>query len=155
MLDALPKILIELREDAGVAAITTRIRVFEPMPDVIHPSTSAVITKGDARSGSTDDPYVAFVVLVRLDSPRETRAPIQRPRIAARCYGRTGQEAYALYAACSEAIHHVGPRVHANNLGIYLSHDDTGATQEKDPDTQQPYETFVIDLFATTQVVTA
>lgn len=156
MLDALPKILIELRDDDAVDAIAHgRIRGFEPMPDVRNPTTGAVITRGDVRSGAAADPYVAFVVLVRLDSPRETRSPVQRPRIAARCYGRTPQEAFALYAACSDAIHHIGPRLHGSGLGIYISHDDTGASQDKDPVTAQPLETFVISLIATTQAVTA
>jgi hypothetical protein len=147
--DALPKVLIEVREDSEVAAIagenphvtTPRVRGFEPAP-------------GDAQAGNDQAPYKAFVVLVQLDAPRLPRVPVQRPRIAARCYGRTHAEAAALRWAVSNAIHMIGPRVHANGLGIYLSKDESGGEQEKDPDTSQPYQTLFIDLFATTQAVT-
>jgi hypothetical protein len=143
MLDVLGKLIIELRQDPAVAAITERIRGFEPAP-------------GDAATVANSSPVRyknAFVVLVTLATPRMKGVPVQRPRIAARCYGRTPQEAAALYGACSDAIHHVGPRVHANGLGVYNSHDDTGGTAERDPDTGQPLVSFVIDLHATTQVV--
>ena len=147
-MDALPKILIEIREDPAVAAIagenphvaTPRVRGFEPGP-------------GDAHAGNDRDPYRAFVVLVQVSAPRQARVPVQRPLIAARCYGRTHAEAAALRWAVSDAIHYIGPRVHANGLGIYLSRDESGGEQEKDPDTSQPYQTAFIDLFATTQVV--
>jgi hypothetical protein len=136
--DALPKILIELRDDIEVDAIVDgRVRGFEPAP-------------GDSQGPDT---YKAFVVVVQLDAPRMARLPVQRPRIAVRCYGRTPQEAAALRWACSNAIHDLGPRVHGNGLGIYNSFDDTGGEQEKDPDTKQPLQTFIVDLFATTQEV--
>ena len=136
--DALPKILLELRDDAEVDAIVDgRVRGFEPAP-------------GDAQ-GAGD--YKAFVVVVQLDAPRLGRIPVQRPRIAVRCYGRTPQEAAELRWACSNALHNTGPRVHTNRLGIYQSMDDTGGEQEKDPDTKQPLQVFVVDLFATTMEV--
>jgi len=146
--DALPKILIEIREDAGVIAIAgenphvtkARVRPFEPGP-------------GDEQAGNDLAPYRAFVVLVQLDAPRMARVPVQRPRIAARCYGRTHAEAAALRWAVSNSIHMIGPRIHANGLGIYLSKDESGGEQEKDVDTQQPFQTIFIDLFATTQAV--
>lgn len=147
--DVLPKVLIEIREDAAVADIAgenphdakPRVRGVEPGP-------------GDEHAGNNSDPYRAFVVLVQLSAPRLSRVPVQRPRIIARCYGRTHPEAAALRWAVSNAIHSIGPRVHANGLGIYLSKDDSGGEQEKDPDTQQPYQELDIDLFATTQAVT-
>ncbi len=136
--DALPKILIELRDDIEVDAIVDgRVRGFEPAP-------------GDAQGPGS---YKAFVCVVQLDAPRLGRIPVQRPRIAVKCYGRTPQEAAALRWACSNAIHNVGPRTYANGLGTYISMDDGGGEQEKDPDTAQPYQTFVVDLFATTQEV--
>jgi hypothetical protein len=136
--DALPKILIELRDDADVADIVDdRVRGFEPAP-------------GDAQGPGS---YKAFVVVVQLDAPRLGRIPVQRPRIAVRCYGRTHQEAAALRWACSNAVHNTGPRVHTNGLGIYQSMDDTGGEQEKDPDTKQPLQQFIVDLFATTMEV--
>lgn len=157
-MDALPKFLIEIRDDPDVDAIAEgRVRGFEPAPQIVHPTTGALIQKGDARAGTAQDPYIAFVVLVQLDAPRELRAPIQRPVIAARCYGRTHAEAAALRWAVSKAIHPdtgpLGPRVHANGLGIYQSFDAAGGEQEKDPNTQQPYQTLVINSMATTQAV--
>lgn len=144
--DPLGKLIIELRADAAVAAIaganptsTVRVRGFEPGPD-------------DAQGPGQ---YRAFVVLVNEGGPRFRRVPVQRPRIAARCYGRNPAEASQLAAAVSDALHFRGPRVHANGLGIYQSWDDTGGEQDKDPDTDQPFVTLFIDLFATTQAVTA
>jgi hypothetical protein len=143
--DVVGKFIIELREDADVAAIVgvnptadpPRVRGFEPAPsDVQGPGS-----------------YRAFVVVVQLDAPRLGRLPVQRPRLAVRCYGRTPQEAAALRWACSGAIHNTGPRVHSNGLGIYQSLDETGGEQEKDPDTQQPFQVFIVDSLATTQVV--
>jgi hypothetical protein len=148
MLDPLPKFLIELRSDAAVAAIVganpdespPRVRGFKP-----HAS--------DVKSQA--DGYRAFVVLAQLASPRHPRLPIQRPRIAVRCAGRTKEEAAALYGACSEVLHNRFGRVHSNGLGIYASFDGTGGTEEEDPDTGQPVYTFIVEALATTQVVTA
>lgn len=136
--DALPKLLLELRDDSAVAAIVDeRVRSPEPGP-------------GDAQGPGE---YKAFVVLVQLDAPRYSRIPVQRPQIAVRCYGRTHQEAAALRWACSNAIHDIGPRVHTNGLGIYSSMDTSGGGQETDPDTKQPLQVFLVDVFATTQEV--
>lgn len=136
--DALPKILLELRDDPDVDDIVSgRVRGFEPAP-------------GDAKGPGE---YQAFVVVSQLDAPRLGRIPVQRPRIAVRCYGRTQQEAAALRWACSNVLNDAGPRTHNNGLGIYQSMDDTGGEQELDPDTKQPLQTFIVDLFATTQEV--
>ena len=129
------KVRIELRDDGEVAAIVgKRVRVAEPAP------------------GDSAKPYRAFVVLSLLSTAREKRRPVQRTFIGVRCYGRTQQEAEALYGACSDAVHDIGPRTHGD-VGIYLSSDNTGGTAGKDPDTSQPYVEFTIDLFATTQAV--
>ena len=53
----------------------------------------------------------------------------------------------------SDAIHEVGPRVHANGLGIWLTVDEAGGEQESDPDTRQPLQTLIIRAHATTQAV--
>lgn len=136
--DVLPKLLIDLRDDPDVDDIVDgRVRGFEPAP-------------GDAKGPGE---YQAFVCIVQLDAPRLGRLPVQRPRLAVRCYGRTPQEAAALRWACSNALHNVGPRTYANGLGIYISMDDSGGEQEKDPDTRQPYQVFIVDAFATTQEV--
>lgn len=139
-MDALGKLLIEIREDTAVAAIVgTRVRGFEPAP-------------GDAR-GAGD--YQAFVVLTLLDDPRVgPRIPAHRAVIAARCYGRTPAEAASLRWAVSNAIHAIGPRVKTNGLGIYQTLDESGGPQEKDPDTAQPYEVFTFIALATTVAVT-
>lgn len=145
--DALGKLIIELRTDAGVAAIVganptsspARVRGFEPAPD-------------DAKGPGE---YRAFVVLVNEGGIRMRNVPVQRPRIAARCYGRNPAEAAQLAAAVSDAVHDKGPRVHSNGLGIYRSFTESGGEQDKDPDTSQPVVTTFIDLFATTQAVTA
>jgi hypothetical protein len=144
--DVLPKLLIEIREDSAVDAIVEgRVRGFEPEGE-------SATYEGDALGAGK---YKAFVVLVQLDAGRLPRAPIQFPRIAARCYGRTHAEAAELRWAVSNAIHNTGPRIHTNDLGIYNSIDDGGGQQEKDPDTAQPYQTLFIEAPATTQVATA
>ena len=137
MIDALGTLLTEIRDDPGVAALTTRIRGGEPAP-------------GDAAT-----PFQRFVVLVRLGSTREKRAPVQEVRIGLRCYGATFADAAALYGAVSDAIHNVGPRIGATGVLIHRSFDDAGLGAQTDPDTGQPHEDGVISLFAATQIVTA
>lgn len=138
MIDVLPKLLLELRQDGAVSAIvSTRVAGDEPK-------------EGWAQGPGS---YRAFVVLTNLVTPRHPQVPTQAARISARCYGRTAVEASSLYGACSDAIHAVGPRVFSNGLGIYVTHDDTGGNPGKDPDTKQPYVSFVIEAIATTQVV--
>lgn len=139
MLGTLGKLLIELRDDPVASAIHHgRVRPFEPAP-------------GDAMGKGE---YLAFVVIVQLASPRVRRVGAQQPRFAVRCYGRTLVEADELFRACSDAIHDTGPRLHANGLGIYASHDDSGGSAGRDPDTGQPHMDFVVELLATTQAVT-
>lgn len=145
MWDPVPELLIELRDDEGVAAIVgenphitvPRVRSPEPGP-------------GDVQAKAT---YRAFVVIATLATPPMQSVPVQRSRHVVRCYGRTNEEAAALYAACSRALHHKGPRGHGSGQWIYVSHDDTGAAAEADPDTKQPVYTFVVESLATTQVV--
>jgi hypothetical protein len=146
--DPLGKVLLEVRSDSGVTAIAganptaspARVRGFEPAPS-------------DIGAGNSTSPYKAFVVLVNLGARRERRVPVQRPRILARCYGRTPAEAAQLAAAVSDAVHFKGPRVASNDLGIYASFDDTSGEQDRDPDTLQPYVTVFMDVVATTQAV--
>lgn len=142
--DVLPKLLIEIRDDAAVDTIVDgRVRGFEPRG------------KSASYSGDALGPgfYQAFVVLVQLSAPRDPRLPVQDFTIAARCYGRTHQEAADLRWAVSNAIHAVGPRVYTNGLGVYLTLDTEGGEQERDPDTQQPLQTLVITGTATTVAV--
>ena len=137
MIDPLDKLLTEIRDFPAVAALTSRIRGGEPAP-------------GDAAK-----PFGRFVVLVRLGAARDKRAPVQTVRIGLRCYGATFADAAALYGAVSDAIHNVGPRIGATGVLIHRSFDDSGTGASKDPDTGQPHEDGVIQLFAATQVVTA
>lgn len=136
--ETLGKVVVELRDDADVAAIVgTRISGFEPKQDWVE---------GPGK-------YRAHVVLVNEGVQRMRRVPVQRPRIVARCYGRDAVEASALGVAVSNAMHDRGGRVHSNDLGIYRSFADSGGDQDKDPDTDQPYVTVFLDLIATTQAV--
>ena len=137
MIDPLGTLLTEIRDNSAVAALTTRIRGGEPAP------------------GDVTVPFGRFVVLVRLGTTREKRAPVQAVRIAVRCYGTTFGDAAALYGAVSDAIHNVGPRIGATGVLIQRSYDDAGLGAASDPDTGQPHEDGVISLFAATQVVTA
>ena len=135
MIDPLDALLGEIAANPAVAALTTRVRGGEPAP-------------GDAAS-----PFLRFVVLVRLGSTREKRAPVQEVRIGVRCYGTSFADAAALYGAVSDAIHNVGPRIGATGVLIHRSFDDIGNGADTDPDTGQPHEDGVISLFAATHVV--
>lgn len=106
--------------------------------------------------GDVNEPgqYRAFVVVATLATPRHPQVPIQRARHVVRCYGRTPEEAEALYVACSNALHGRGPRAHGSGQHIYVSHDDTGGDWSEDPDSGQPLYTFIVESLATTQVVT-
>lgn len=137
MIDPLGRILTEIRDDAAVAAITTRIRGGEPAP-------------GDAKGPGE---WVPFVVLVRLGTLRERGLPMQEVRIAARCYGTTFQQAAALAGAVSDAVHAAGPRISTAGVGIWRSFDDGGGGADIDPDTGQPHEEVVLSVIATTQAV--
>lgn len=116
---------------------------------------SGRVAAGESKAGWSRGPnqYQRFVVLVRLGTVRVTRTPLQVVRYAARCYGVTWQDATALYGELSDALHLVGPRVGPTGVGLYLTRDDGGGTAEYDPDTKQPYEIGVIELFATTDGV--
>jgi hypothetical protein len=138
VIDPLGYLLTSIRDDTGVATITTRIRGGEPAP-------------GDALGPGAWQP---FVVLVRLGYAREKRLPMQEVRIAARCYGATYQQAAALAGAVSDALHALGPRISTAGVGIWLSFDDGGGGADADPDTGQPNETVIFSVIATTQVVT-
>lgn len=143
--DPVRRLLVELRDDAAVAAIAgenphikvPRVRSPEPGP-------------GDAQGAGK---YKAFVVIATLATPPHPQVPIQRARHIVRCYGRDPIEADNLYAACTAVVHGAGPRQTGAGDAIYVSHDDTGATFSKDPDTGQPVYDFVIESVATTQAV--
>lgn len=144
--DVLPKILTELRDDQAVAAIVgQRVRGAEPAP-------------GDAAfddiEGGKRKYEHSFIVVSRLAAPRHRQLPVQFATFAIRCYGTDRRRAAELRWAASNALHRKGPRVDGG-LGIYQSLEDAGGEQERDPDTGQPLETFIVSAIATTQVVTA
>lgn len=140
-LDPFGKALIDVRDDSGVSAITDRIRGHEPGPE-------------DAKGPGE---YLPFVVLTDLPAIRARRGlPIQTVSINLRAYADTYTNAKALYLACADALHDVGPRVHANGLGFYSSHEVSGASEGFDPRTSQPYYEGVFELIASTgSVLTA
>lgn len=135
--DPTGRLLTEIRDDAGVAALTTRVRGGEP-------------AAGDALGAGR---YQRFVVLVRLARTRLPRAPIQEVRYAARCYGTTYQDAAALAGAVSDAVHARGHRISPSGLSIFGSFDDGGDGGRADPDTGQPYEVVLITVGALTETL--
>ena len=137
MVDPTGFLLTTIRDFPAVAAITTRVRGGEPAP-------------GDALGAGS---YLAFVVLSRLGSLRLKRAPIQEVRLVARCYGATAQGAAALAGAVSDAIHAKGHRINGVGVAIFGSFDDGGLGADKDPDTGQPLESFVIQVGASTVLI--
>lgn len=145
--DPVGRLLTELRDAPAVAAI-----VGENPHEPVHPRVrSPKAAPGDAQQGPDD--YRAHVTIATLALPRHQSVPVQRARHVVRCYGRTPEEAAALYVACSNALHHRGPRVTGGGFAVYVTHDDTGGTEGEDPDTHQPYYDFVVETVASTQVL--
>lgn len=133
MISPIGALVTELRT-ASIAS--GRVRGGEPAP-------------GDAKAAGS---FQRFVVLVNLGSRRLHKAPLVIWRIGVRAYAATFQDASALYGEISDALDDAGPRFSAAGLPIYQSLDDIGSGSEKDPDTGQPYETGVLELFAGTEV---
>lgn len=149
-LDVLPKLLIELRDDEIVDSIVAgRVRGKDPEPPLID-DDGRQTEPGDARPAGE---YIPFVVLSRLGAPPHPSVPIQTARIFIRCYGRDDREAAVLRNACARVLHGREPRTYPNGLCIFATHDVTGGAQDADPDTQQPFESFVVEAVATTQAV--
>src|SRR4029078_5252092 len=150
MIDLSGKILIEIRDDAGVSAWlgadATRVRVQEAKP-----ATEA--DEGDVRESGS---FVRFIVISPLSTPRDRRVPIQRPTYAINVFGLSPKDAMAGYVEVSDALHRGGVRMvgsGASRAGIWNSWDDSGATPEADPDTGQPFVTLVASFIATDQSV--
>lgn len=136
MYDPLGTLLTIIRDDPGVAALTTRVRGGEPAP-------------GDVQS--KDDGWLRFIVLVRLGYDRDPQVPIQDVRIGINCYGTSYQDAAALAGAVSDAFHgRTPPSLNAQRFALYAAHDDGGPGASKDPDTDQPFETLTAALVAST-----
>jgi hypothetical protein len=144
VIDPMGSLIVELRETAAVAALVgARVRAREP-----HGATDSY--EGDALGPGA---YKAFLVLVQLSLPPDRRVPVTVAEYAVRCYGRTSEEASAVYGAVVDALHRRGPRLRPNGLGIYATW-VTGGASDVDPKTQQPVVTGTIQLTATTQAVT-
>ncbi len=147
MLDALGKLLVELRTDSALSTwCSGRVRGEEAAP-------ATATYKGDARGAGE---YVRFVVITTLATPRDRRVPIQRPTYAVNIYGTSPQDAMTGYGLASDAVHRRGVRmagVHPSRLGIWNSYDDSGGTPAKDPQTGQPFVTFIVHLNAADQSV--
>lgn len=141
--------LTSIRDDAAVAAWTTRVRGGEPMGRTVDAS-KVVTDEGDARGPGK---YVRFIVLSTLGRSRLPRAPLQEVRISARCYGLTFQDAAAGAAAVSDAIHAKSHRISPAGVVVFTSFDDGGEGAAKDPDTAQPYETVILQVNALTSLL--
>jgi hypothetical protein len=143
--DPIGKVVIELRDDAGVMAIVGA-----------NPTDARGRVRG-AEAGPDDvqgpGEYRAFVLVRGEGTARDRRVPVQRARVVAKCFGRSYAEASQLAAAVSSAMHDRGVRTHNNGLGIWKSFADTDGGQDTDPDTRQPFVDVFIDLIATTQAV--
>jgi hypothetical protein len=143
VIDALGKVLIELRDDTAFATWHEgRVRGEEPSP-------------GDAKGPGE---YIRFVVISTLATPRERRVPVQRPTYAINVFGVSPKDAMDGYRLASDVLHRRGVRMAgtgSNRIGIWKSFDDSGANPERDPKTGQPFVTFVVSLTATDQSVAA
>jgi hypothetical protein len=137
LLTPLGAAIAELLADDTVKAITTRIRPVEP-------------GENDARGSGQ---YVPFVVLSTLDAPIQATVATSSVSLGVRAYAATFSAAEALYLACIAVFHRRGPRIAGSGLGIYNSLAIGGPTLGKDPDTQQPVASGVVELNVSIQPV--
>jgi hypothetical protein len=151
LVDPTGYLLTTIRDAAGVAALTARVRVDEPMGRTVN-SASVETDAGDARGPGK---WVRFIVISRLARSREKRLPIQEARYVARCYGQGGnpwQDADALAGAVSDAIHNTGPMRNAAGVVLFQLFDDGGEGPTADPMTHQPHSDVIVSVIAGTQV---
>lgn len=154
MLGGIGALVTELRADGDLAALVgvdlanrVRVRGGDPVGQLRQ---SGGDYAGDVREASD---YQTFVVLVTLDEPPHPSVPIFRGVYGANCYGRTRENARAVWGAVVKAIHRVGPRLKANGLGIYISVVEGGGEQDTDPDNDQPVVRGTIRITATAQAI--
>lgn len=122
MIDPLRTARAEIAALPAVSAIAAdRVRRGDPAPADIQPTGK----------------YQAFVVLVRGDGEREVRVALASVPIFARCYGRTREEALALWGAISDGLNNRGPRVRDGVL-VHRSIATNDSGDEQDPGTKQP-----------------
>ena len=132
--DPLGKLLTEIRDNASVAAITTRIRGEE-------------MASGDA-------PPLVLIRSFPVTRP-DSRLPVLRHGFAILCYGRTPKEATQLALAVADAIHDLEPRQNASGTAIYQSFHGTINAVETDPDTNWPFRTLFPTALVSTMSVPA
>jgi hypothetical protein len=143
LVDPTGYILTTIRDDAGVAALTDRVRGGGPQG-------------GDALPVGQ---WRRFVVVVRMGRARNMHSPLQWVRLAARCYGAgkdvqtAAVDAAALASAVSDAVHNRGHRISSGGVSVFGSFDDGGSGMLTDPDTGQPYEVVFVDVNALTVLV--
>ena len=147
--DPTGRLLLDIRGDASVAALTTRVRCPEPMGRTVN-AAGVETDAGDARGPGK---YVRFIVLTKLARTRLKRAPVQEVRYVAKCYGLTGQDADALAAAVSDAVHARGHRISPAGVSIFGSFDDGDGGSTNDPDTHQPMTPVFVTVGALTEAL--
>lgn len=131
MVDPLGFVLTTIRDDAAVAALTTRIRGEEP-------------AQGD---------QPPMVIIRTFPITRQQRLPLARHQYMILCYGTSPRQAAQLRGAVSDAIHNVGPRVNASGVAIYRSHSENEGQSQVDPDTGWPFQMVIAVAWAATVAV--
>jgi hypothetical protein len=139
LLSALGAAIGELAADAGVTAITSRIRPIEPAP-------------GDAKGPGS---YLPFVVVTVLDAAPMGHMGIREVTLGVRCYAATYPAAEALWLACEEVFLDRGARRTTSGLGVYHSVIQAGGTPDRDPDTFQPLFSGIVRYPVTIHAVPA
>jgi hypothetical protein len=131
MVDPLGLLLTGIRDDATVAAITSRVRGEEPAKDDKPP----------------------MVIIRTFPINRDKRLPIGRFQYFIQTYGTSYLQAAQLRRAVSDAVHDLEPRVNASGVGIYQSFSETEGQAQLDPDTQWPFYTIIAVVWASTMTV--
>jgi len=143
LVDPTGYMLITIRDDPAVAALTDRVRGGWPQG-------------GDALPVGQ---WRRFVVVVRLGRERNNHSPLQWVRLAARCYGQgkdvqtAAVDAAALAGTVSDAVHERMHRISSGGVSIFGSFDDGGSGMLTDPGTGQPYEVVFVNVNASTVLV--
>lgn len=131
MKDPTGKLLTEIRDDAAVAAITTRIRAGEYAQGDVPP----------------------FVIIRRFPITPFRRAwfvPVAHFQYLIQCYATTPQQASQLAGAVADAVQNAQPRLNASGVGIYNSYWTIAGQAQTDPDTNWPFETVTATVNAAT-----
>ena len=121
MVDVTGKVIVELRSNAAVFAIAG---------NRVGGRTSSAGWSGNA-----------YVLVERIGPIRRfPRASFFRGRLSVTAFGRTDQEAAALYGAISDVLAGRGPRQSAGGVALYRSEEEVGGQAVLDPDNDQPAE---------------